>query len=252
MSDQDKRDNAPQTGAAFVAKMVAEYFDGRPRETASIQVTRDNYAGTLTIEIRPATAEPRDFAEAAVHAVAGILDGSVPVIDGPGSRLPPGEHVVAFTVDRTQATAPENVFMPTENPDGTMTTKVPANHPAAAIIGGGFAERAISPVEAEQRAKGARAADHPAPWRWIGSPPAGEVTALVDAAGDELISGSDLPGTFYVDDDGIRELIRLAPEMEQALRYFVGLVGDIRPVHPEVAMAIRILAALDAARKATP
>jgi len=107
MSDQDKRDDVPPSGtAAVVARMVAEYFHGRPNDTANIQVTRDNYAGTLTIEIRPESAEPRDFAEAALEAVAGILDGSAPVIDGSAVKLPPGEHVVHLTVDTTQPAAP--------------------------------------------------------------------------------------------------------------------------------------------------
>lgn len=107
MSDQDKRGDVPPTGtAAVVARMVAEHFAGRPNDNAEITATWDGWAGTLTIVVKPAS----------------------PVVAG--------EHVFAATIDTTVPTAPENIFMPTENPDGTMTTKIPADHPAARIIGG--------------------------------------------------------------------------------------------------------------------
>jgi len=92
--------------------------------------------------------------------------------------------------------------------------------------------------------------EHPAPWRWIGEPPRGELTGLEDANGDALISGSDLPEAFYVDAPGVRELIRLAPDLEDALRYFVGMTDGMSSIHPKAAKARELLAALDAARKA--
>jgi len=86
-----------------------------------------------------------------------------------------------------------------------------------------------------------KAAEHPAPWRWDPN------DQLLDADGGFVLRG---------DDDGIwpseaaRELIRLAPELEQALRFFVEMTAGMWPLHPKAAKAHELLATLDAARKA--
>lgn len=101
------------------------------------------------------------FADAAVEAIADIMSGkNVIVTDTSAAPLPPGEHVVFATVDTTQPTAPENIFMPTENPDGTWTTKITADHPAAGVVFGRTHDRAISPDEAERRVPIVMAASH--------------------------------------------------------------------------------------------
>lgn len=90
--------------------------------------------------------------------------------------------------------------------------------------------------------------EHPAPWRWDFVQLDGTAT-LVDASGESILideSGHDgmkLPAPLA------RELIRLAPEMADALRKVMGLIGDIRPAHPVVAEVTNILSWLDAARK---
>lgn len=252
MNDQGKRDAAPPTGtAAAVAQLVAEHFNGRPNDNAHIQSTWDGHAGTLTVVVTPTS-----------PAI------ELPIAYGGGEPWTSvsRDHVVHAVIDATQSTAPENVFMPTENPDGTMTTKVPAGHPAAGGITGRMFDRALSPEEVAARSDALLKDEHPAPWRWVLDRRPSEVDdqehsldeqraplMLFDAADEQVI---DTDGADYawvvVTSPLARELIRLAPEMEQALRYFVGLMGDVRPAHPECAKAIRVLAALDAARKATP
>ncbi len=81
--------------------------------------------------------------------------------------------------------------------------------------------------------------DSPAPWRWTFSEHTGE-WHLKDA--DEVSVdgiGAICPG------EATRELIRLAPEMEQALRYFVELDEGMPD---EQAKAADLLARLDAIR----
>ncbi len=91
--------------------------------------------------------------------------------------------------------------------------------------------------------------EHPAPWRWR-EPFEHEdgifMHPLDDANGKCVVA--ELGG---VESPLARELIRAAPEMEEALRYFVTMLGDIRPAHPKMVAAMSILASIDAARKAT-
>jgi len=98
-----------------------------------------------------------------------------------------------------------------------------------------------------------KAAEHPAPWRWVPRSLAGDPGELVDASGDQVVRVEADEVRFA--SPVVRELIRLAPEMEQALR---GL-RDLHGTGGEYATALReridsrialIIAALDAARKA--
>jgi hypothetical protein len=113
---------------------------------------------------------------------------------------------------------------------------------------------------------------HPAPWQWAMTTDSGGIRKpwrLEDANGREVISGE-----FDFDDPNVRlasplagELIRLAPEMEAALRrlewisdreetacYECGVVFhafEPAPAHETGCSIGTILAALDAARAVT-
>jgi len=85
---------------------------------------------------------------------------------------------------------------------------------------------------------------HPAPWRW-----GTKGDDWLRAVNDEIVinagDGDTWPANAYVG-----ELVRAAPEMEALLRWFVERVGDIRPSHPNVAAAIKLLDRIDAAKAA--
>lgn len=95
------------------------------------------------------------------------------------------------------------------------------------------------------------AAEHPTPWRWDDA----SGGWLVDAADAPVVSvafvRSDPPRSVISTSPAVRELIRLAPEFEWALRYFVEMTEGISPIHPEHAKARQLLTSLDAARKGT-
>lgn len=97
--------------------------------------------------------------------------------------------------------------------------------------------------------------EHPAPWQWHGDDREGWI--LRDGAKDE----SDPAGRLLVWEaqeamwtagPGVRELIRLAPELEALLRRAVELLGALGASGSPVAIeSAALLATLDAARKAT-
>jgi hypothetical protein len=97
------------------------------------------------------------------------------------------------------------------------------------------------------------ALEHAAPWRWIN-----DGTTLVAADHVEWTEDDDGHDSVVLNDrimcipdemsPLVRELVRAAPEMEALLRWFVERVGDVRPSHPNVAAAIKLLARIDAAK----
>ncbi len=250
MSDQDKPTQAPHTStAAFVAQLVAEHFNDKTTGSAEITSTWDGHAGTLTIEIKP-TAPADDFERLSrnMRDTEAWRAAGCP----PGLITGMGDHVVLATIDTTQPTAPENIFMPTENPDGTWTTKIPRHPPTGTVDAMALA------VQHARANPGATSADHPGPWTWNWRQDAGQPAPypdgwVTDANGPTVLSAARPASTLA------REMIRLAPEMEQALRDLKDVFdtakasvarGDWRTTDTE-RRVVSLLAALDAARKAT-
>lgn len=105
--------------------------------------------------------------------------------------------------------------------------------------------------------------EHPAPWRWVDE---GNLSWRLEDASGEKVAGATNTGELEMPDLGLRELIRLAPELEQALRESVvrfervmemwtyegerlGDMGDRDKARIELVVIRRLLAALDVARK---
>ncbi len=98
--------------------------------------------------------------------------------------------------------------------------------------------------------------EHPAPWRWVpGSSSRKDPLAanwLADANGVILVS-PDVDEEIEIASPVVSELIRLAPEMEALLRRAVDLLDTLGGGGSPVAIeSAALLAAIDAARKATP
>lgn len=133
----------------------------------------------------------------------------------------------------------------------------------------GLCEACTALIDAARPVEPTTAAEHPAPWRLAYTAgPHGphdilrDEMKLQDANGVPLVWNGEWRGDGVGISPGVRELIRLAPELEAALRDVLDVLDAHRAGAGSAAMHARqaeterrvdvILAALGAVRKATP
>ncbi len=139
--------------------------------------------------------------------------------------------------------------VPVRPTGATSTTEAPGAVALKATIAAG--ELGVAPTT-ESPGSATAKPEHPSPWAWDpwkDDPAEDMMFFLMDAKDSPVLL---VNGDFIqVASTLAREQIRAAPEMEEALRHFVTMLGDIRPAHPKMVAAMNILASIDAARKAT-